>query len=476
MTIIKKYLDSIYYIFTIYAIVFISWFLGGDHFDLIDFSPFNLYGMYVLIFILALLLVTFKNTVYAIPILSGFLFIISNSSITFDTLDTFGFPHIFILIIITSFIIHIIRFKPQLKIGKLFVGLLLIGLSYVIPLLYTDISLKAIAVSGVGMVYFIFYLFLFSTTKTDLKYLFKLLLVINLLLVLQLTTKIYRGVVDHPDMNFIEVLNWGMNNNWGPNFGWANINDVAFYLVLTLPSYIYLIFKRPHNVFYWILLLLPMTALGLSGSRGGMIGFAVVLILLFGFILLHGSKSHYVSLSVGIVLGLIAFFIGFDFFKQSWVVFLNTLERGSINQISSSRIFIYQKGIEIFKMHPIFGSGWISIDIVKQDIPQWRLFMYHSTLIQALAAMGIFGLIALLIHYFQVFSVLFNNFTLEKQLIFIGYIATQVHGLIDNVQYSVPYSFLIVFIFVMIEKADIPSVFKRDGRKFIYDKNLEKKA
>jgi len=325
------------------------------------------------------------------------------------------------------------------------------------------------------LVYFIFYVFLYSTAKTDIKYLFKLLLVINILLVLQLTTKIYRGIVVYPQMNFIEVLNWGMKNNWGPNFGWANINDVAFYLVLTLPSYIYLIFKKPHNIFYWVLLLIPMTMLGLSGSRGGMIGFVLAIILILGFILLHGKKSHYISLGIGLILGIIIFTIGFEYFKEGWIVLLKTLERDSINQISSSRIYIYQRGLEIFKMHPIFGSGWMSIDLITENIPEWRLFMYHSTLIQALAAMGIFGLIALLIHYFQVFSVLFNHFTLEKQLIFIGYIATQVHGLIDNVQYSVPYSFLIVFIFVMIEKAETPTVFREEGHKFIYDPLLDTK-
>jgi O-antigen ligase len=422
---------------------------------------------------LSIVLIFFENTVYTIPILSGFLFIISNSTITFDTLNTFGLPHIVVMLVLLSFIIHLIRFKPKLKMGKLFLGLLLISISYLIPLIYTDVTLKAIAVSGVGLIYFIFYVFLFSTAKPKIRYLFNLLLVVNVLLVLQLMTKIYRGVLDHPNLNFIEVLNWGMNNNWGPNFGWANINDVAFYLVLTLPVYIYLIFKRPHNVFYWFLLLIPMTMLGLSGSRGGMIGFAVVLGLLFCFMLIHGSKSHYISLGIGIFIGVIAFIAGFDFFKQTWIVFLDTLERGSINSISSSRIFIYQKGIEIFKMHPIFGSGWMSIDLVNADQPWWRLFMYHSTIIQALAAMGIFGLIALLIHYFQVFSVLFNNFTLEKQLIFIGYIATQIHGLIDNVQYSVPYSFLIVYIFVMIEKSDVETVFRKEGRKFIYDPNLD---
>ncbi len=476
MTQIKKLIHSTYFMIAIYIFTFISWFLGGDTFGIDSFSPFNIYGLFLLIIILSLVLIIEKNTLYAIPVLSSFLFIISNSSITFDTLGSSTLPYIGVGLIFLSFIIHLIRFKPKFRMGGLFIGLLLITLAYLIPLLYTDHSLSSIAVSGVSIIYFIFYIFLFSTAKGNKDYLFKLMIIISLLLVMQLGTKITRGFIDHPEMNVFEVIEWGFNHNWGPNFGWANINDVAFYLTLTFPAYLYFIFKKPKHIGFWLLILVPILAVAISGSRGGVIGFIIALLLSLVTLISRGHKPHYIGLSIALICAFVVFIIGFNVFKQTWIVFRETLERGSIDSFSSNRIFIYKKGLEIFQMHPVFGSGWTSINLVILDKPWWRLFMYHSTIIHVLATMGLFGLFALIVHYFQVFKILYNNFTLEKQLIFIGYVATQMHGLIDNVQFAVPYSFLIVFIFVIIETDTNPTIFRKVGRKYFPDSVLINKT
>jgi hypothetical protein len=87
--------------------------------------------------------------------------------------------------------------------------------------------------------------------------------------------------------------------------------------------------------------------------------------------------------------------------------------------------------------------------------------------------MGLFGLFALCVHYYQIFYLVYDHFTFEKQLILIGYIATQLHGLIDNVQFSVPYSFLIPIIFAVIETSTKETSFKLDKGKYVYDFTLE---
>ncbi|PKM48198.1 MAG: hypothetical protein CVV01_04735 [Firmicutes bacterium HGW-Firmicutes-6] len=92
--------------------------------------------------------------------------------------------------------------------------------------------------------------------------------------------------------------------------------------------------------------------------------------------------------------------------------------------------------------------------------------MFHSTFIQALAAMGIFGLIALLVHYYQIGKFMLVNHKLEKSLFLIGYVASQVHGLIDNVQYAVPYSVLIVLFLSVFETSEIKSSFKKENHRY----------
>ena len=96
--------------------------------------------------------------------------------------------------------------------------------------------------------------------------------------------------------------------------------------------------------------------------------------------------------------------------------------------------------------------------------------MYHSTLIQALAAMGIFGLLALLIHYAQIFIHSFKHPTLEKYLFLIGYLASQAHGLIDNVQYAVPYSILIVTILAFFDTSEKKTSFATQNHRYHFIK------
>ena len=46
---------------------------------------------------------------------------------------------------------------------------------------------------------------------------------------------------------------------------------------------------------------------------------------------------------------------------------------------------------------------------------------------------------------------MFKDMKLEKGLFLIGYIATQIHGLVENVQFAVPYSIMIVLILATFE-------------------------
>jgi O-antigen ligase len=160
-------------------------------------------------------------------------------------------------------------------------------------------------------------------------------------------------------------------------------------------------------------------------------------------------------LSVLSYLGREIFYIWWDYFKQSW--------SNDIDEFSSFRITIYKKGIENFLDYPIFGAGWAAL---INEYPQHRWFMYHSTIVQSLAAMGLFGFITLLIHYFQVFKYMLTKITLEKYLFLIGYLASQAHGLIDNVQYAVPYSIMIVFILAIFETSEKKTSFVEIDHKY----------
>jgi hypothetical protein len=59
-----------------------------------------------------------------------------------------------------------------------------------------------------------------------------------------------------------------------------------------------------------------------------------------------------------------------------------------------------------------------------------------------------------------------SKITLEKYLFLIGYLASQAHGLIDNVQYAVPYSIMIVFILAIFETSEKKTSFEEIDHKY----------
>jgi len=465
----ERFLKSGLYIAIIFGITLLAWSFYKETPPHV-FNLYNMIGVFVLILINSFLLVSYRNTLYTIPIAIAFLFIINNSTISFESVNDMGFPFIAFFTAITGFIIHFIRFKPQIKRKRFFWGFALIALSYVIPLLYTPFSISNLTVSMMGVLYFGLYLFYSSTVEGDLDYLFKIMMLANILLTAQVGFYIYRGYVLNPELDFYHRIYAG----WGRNLGWANINDMCFYIALTFPSYLYFIFKKPQTYLLWFLMILPTAVVILSKSRGGIIGYVIVVLGVIVFFLLRGNKKHLThGLIFLVITGTIAYFTR-EIFYIWWDFFLDSIG-DDLNTFSSGRIDIYTFGLEIFKQNPIFGGGWLSINQYPNgNLFGNRIFMYHSTLIQALAAMGLFGFLALLLHYTQILTYIFKHPTLEKFLFLIGYFASQVHGLIDNVQYAVPYSILIVLFLSIFETAPRQTHFESIDYRYHLIKSNEK--
>jgi O-antigen ligase len=342
--------------------------------------------------------------------------------------------------------------------GLFFFGLMLIAISYLVPLIYMPFDIRSIPVSLTGTLYLVGYLFVSSTMKSNLNYLFKIMMFANLLLTFQVFFYLYQGYLLNPDLDIYHRIFIG----WGRNLGWANINDMCFYIALTFPSYLYFIFKKPNTYLLWMLMILPTAAVILSKSRGGMIGYAVVIVGVVLFFLWKGNKKHLTHGLVALLVAGILSYLGREIFYL-WYDELILSFGNNLNDFSSNRLYIYENAWRVFKQYPLFGGGWLSINSFPFN---GRIFMYHSTIFQALAAMGLFGLFALIVHYTQILKYMLKHPTLEKYLFLIGYLASQVHGLIDNVQYSVPYSILIALILALFETSNQQTLFEEVNERY----------
>lgn len=471
MKTIEKFLNSGYYIFIIFLISYLSWTFYQNT-EPYYFNIFNMLGVLLLLLIMTLSLSLFSNSMYSIPILVSLLAIINKSNMDFRTLMDQSFPYIAFVFLCIGPIVHIIRFKPHFKKGLFFLGLTLIALAYIIPLLNSSSSLTEIPISLIALVYLGIYMFLSSTLKGSKDYLFKILLVFNLTLTFQVFFYVYQGYILNPDLSFF----YRIYSGWDRNLGWANINDMCFYISLTMPSYPYFIFKKPRAYLLWFSFLFPILAVILTNSRGGIIGFGLAIISIIFLIVFKGSRKHLIYGFVFFIVYVIIFILLWDVFQIWYELFLGRIGY-SLNDFSSNRLFIYKHGIQIFLEKPIFGSGWLSIYRVS-DL--WfehygysqRLFMFHSTIIHVLATMGLFGFSALLVHYAQIYKYFTRNVTLEKTLFLIGYFSTQIHGLIDNVQFAVPYSVLIVIILAVFETSKDNTIFDVQNGKYVITSSL----
>ena len=461
---IEKFLNSSYYIASIFLITYITWLFKSDT-PPFDFNLFNMIGIFILLVIMLLILSFFDNSLYILPVIAGILFVISKHDLSFTTVSQFGFPYIGFILFITGPIIHVFRFKPKLRKGALFKGFLLLSIAYLLPLIYMPFEFSAIPVSMMGVIYLLIYMFLTSTLKGNINYMMKIVFGISMLLSLQLFTIIGIGLVQNSHLSFYDNIYQGIFRSWYINFGWGNINDVAFYIAFTFPSIVYFMFKHPKNYVFWAILFIPFLAVILSGSRGGLIGFAISVIGTAYVITKHMKKPMAKHATIVFFSILALCLINYRLFVQTFLSMINSFDT-DLYVLSSYRTYIYKEGIDIFLRYPLFGGGWLSIHSFEFE---GRLFMFHSTIIQTIATMGLFGLVALIIHYKEVFTLFFKQHTFEKKIIFVGYLSVQIHGLIDNVMFSLPFMILMILIFSSFENAKLKTLFDKKGQIYLHN-------
>ena len=466
---IESFLNTKFYIILIFTIGLLSWvnrtptpdskFLIFLFKDASSFNVYNIIGILLLVMLLCMVLILFKNSMYSMPILLSALISISNGNMDFNTLVNAKVLYALLFLIILSIVIHIIRFKPKLEFGKLSLGYLLIFISYIIPVFTFDTSLKNFAISIIGLFYLLIYLGYYNTSKTNIKYLMYILLFFNLAISFEMLTFIFKSIFyNQENISLLEKFKIAYNNTWSItykginyfNLGWANKNDIAIFITLSFPGIIYFIYQNPKKYYLYLLAFIPIVSLLLTKSRGGYIGFFIEFILLLVFIFKKVDKKYYSK--IFIILGILLV-LSIPFIFLATKHFINTLNRGNLNSFSSSRISIWKGGLELWKKQPVFGVGWTSIDIVKENIGfTFRLFIYHSTFFHTLICFGIFGLIALGIYFYEVYEIFKYKFSNYKFIILLGFIAINVHGLIDNTQHTPIYTILTTFIFIFMEQ------------------------
>lgn len=200
-------------------------------------------------------------------------------------------------------------------------------------------------------------------------------------------------------------------------FGWGGYNTYGLLITMCLPSAVYLVGRSKHGYLFTAYSLLVFAASLLSCSRQAMVVAALVypvcLIILF-------VKGRYRIPNLCITAGAVAVgIVLICVFREKFVeavkaIFDNVFVNGELN--GSGRWTIWKEALGYFKDYPVFGAGFY----IRYSYSMNAIFLpqtCHNTVLEIMAACGIFGLAAYLLHRVQTVISFFKNITVERTLI-----------------------------------------------------------
>ena len=350
----------------------------------------------------------FDDLFYAVPIFCYIPFVFSRP---FDIKTIPIFLYIAIVVAVIGIIIHIYRFRPKLKIGKMFWGLAAIGVSLIFGGLgvssnnqrFTQFIMMLFVSVGLLLVYT---LFISSVKKVDFNIICDLINILAAIIILQT----FFSQLAYPDTLNKKTL----------NLGWGVGNNLSLMLLFTMPFAYYkaIVCKGIVRYSYLAYVGLEYFTIIFAFSRGcmlvGALGLAVMFIL--GFKFFKDDLILYSSLAF--LLLTVAMFGGKYYISQNPET-IEKLKKIMIDGIKfdtlNGRMKIYSDLIVKSWDYPILGHGVYfpfsyDIDVQGEGGYQWG----HCTFLHALFTTGLFGTILLSYHMVEKYYGLIKKMNIKK--------------------------------------------------------------
>lgn len=444
---INKFYYSNYYLSIITLIAFIFW---ATHLSIVSTSLLLLIGSIVII--------TNKDVSPFLPILV--LMVITVSDIHYlEKQQNLILMAVFGTILGLSLLFHIFYYKQKLAKGKLTISLLLISIACLFGGIgYTNadaFGTSILYVITLGIAMFALYLFMISCIELpnniDTKrYICKLILTISFTITMQVFiahTWIIGDISDHLRAA-LEV-------------GWGNRSGMGIMLVMTLPIGFYLAeTAKKYNTIFFILSFVQYVFLMITFCRGSMLFGTIEMIAITIYLLMKSNhkKPFIFALSISAITCIIVLLVNIplveDFFNK---IFSQT-------DFSTGRIKLYKESLIAFMANPLFGVGFGYGGELIPNGPNYHvaencMYWFHSTPLQALASLGLFGFVCYAIYYYKKTKLLFDNKDMFNYMLAFGIIFYELQCLIDAGSFQpFPFVFTALMITTFIEKTNKLSI------------------
>ena len=397
------------------------------------FMEWERVGIPIFLAFFLVLLILKKDTTPSIPLLFSGLFMISQTEWTYELIPFY--LYLVPVVLFLGMLVHVIRFKTKLLRGKMALSIALLFVAMILSTFNAAAITTMYAFYGVvGLVYILLYFFYTNTIEgNQTKYLLQLMVILGTLISLEVLI-FYLRVDDILAAISSKAL----------NLGWGLSNFIATYLIIFIPAAFYFAKETKKPILFLLLIGFQSSMLLMTLSRGGILAFGVMAILLLVY--LFKSKTWKTFLIQGIVillgLGFLAYF-NWDICTAIWGRFVSS------GLDDSGRLQIYADAIGKFLKHPLFGNG---ILVRYEDLGEFR--MYHNTILHTLASFGLVGLAGLIVQLVTTFKIILTKKTSERWVLAIAICGAHLHGMVDNVYYMPQFMILIFIMIAIIENAN----------------------
>jgi len=376
-----------------------------------------------------LLLIFGKDTIDTIPFVISSLFMVNTH---WDQSSVPLYAFVIPLAMMIGFILYHIKNKQKPVIGKLFYPILGLVLVSILSTINSDyLGVYYFVYLGTGVYLFLVYFFYRSLVQGNYtQHLVKVLYVMGILVTAEIL--IYYVSVD----TLSTIFDAG-----NINLGWGGSSDAATYLLMFIPATFFYAKISKRNLLPIFIGTVEILALFLTLSRGGIITFLFVFVLLVIFLFKSPSwikTTYHFLLALLIIGGIIildypVFLRIFDYFKDLLFV-------------DNGHIELYELGITKFLTHPLLGVG-----IISRINQLGGVGFYYNFVLQTLVSFGLVGFAMLIWQYIKIYQIMMFQIKTKTTVLGIAILGASIQGLVDNVYYLPQFMLLFMIIFAIVE-------------------------
>ncbi len=314
-----------------------------------------------------------------------------------------------------SSVVRVIAFRKTLKLGKLFIGLIISFVAYLLGGVIDKFNIiTSLTILGFCAATLVFYFLTVNFTKDFGEYIKKLLTLGGIPVAIQIVYNYFaRG---------------------GASFYCAiGLNTAALYVVISIVGLFFMAYQSKKDYLYFIAILVLTVAVVLSKCRMAMLLTAPLDILLT-VILLKKTQNKWTLFAI--IGGVIAAFTVTLLVSQTardkiYELFFGKFNRGEVEDLSGRRV-LWAFCIDRFLEYPVFGYGFYYEGPIVSLRANSYLILAHNTPLQWLTCTGVVGTLLMVVFYVNKYLILFKDFNKQNWCNILCILVIALSGFLDQ--------------------------------------------